>query len=851
MGVTPTFTFNETTRHVDITDRRTNGAFLTVYPIDVVNAGSAPKVTSRFRVYIPAFYVQRNFAPTDISIQSTARVDLQSIYNPIGTTTITTPQSIQFDKITSHTLVLNAGDSVGIEITEYPNGGTPTTRRSTVELTSTSAGNPSFTVDANNLVTMSVVGLQRVPGTFQANVAGITGRRLNVDFNPAKLQTSGGDVGTVVVEKTQQGLINVFGQASVLTRFVNTVYNPPGTFNNDPAIKNTDVFGVGNGTQVSAVYRVADRIDATEPENSSIVAKPNAVIDYPHYREVATLPNNFSPGATQKWADINGDGKLDLVTASGSTLTVLINELGTNSNSFRVLRTIDNGQTINSFALGDLDQDGDVDLAFQRGARLNVWKNVSGDFPGTEIPLTYPVYSGIQVSGDTAIADVNGDGYADVIDSGDSAVAVHLFGSTGNIADKHSIFGHYTKLDVGDYDRDGDVDLLVGGNGQATKIFKNDGSGNFSDSGLLFPSTVAGPLQFGDSDGDGDLDVLVLSGAEWSDARTLTIAENNGGSFRVRSETTDTISNVLWLDQDADGDLDVLTHLTNRDRNVLLVNVGVASRPNDPLFITTGTRELPDGLTLQGFSSAILVGGRGADLLYTGQQNGQPFYKVFENFEPIFDVTPAAPTGLGSNTAGALASISWSSPAGTATAANPYSFNVRLRHGSEVLEVSTPAGRGAVNANTYQFTGLTVGELYYYSVQTVDVSGRRSAWSGENAFFANANLYVNLAGDFDDGLPTNNQTTLREAINISNSQAGRYRIQLLASPGTLSSPLTITKGVTIFADSPAQIIGNGSDRIFNIDDGTANNIDVQLSNSCSKADEPTSAARFARPRISR
>ena len=137
---------------------------------------------------------------------------------------------------------------------------------------------------------------------------------------------------------------------------------------------------------MSAVYRVADRIDATEPENSNIVAKPNAVIDYPHYREAATLPGNFTPGTTQKWADLNGDGKLDLVTASGSTLTVLINELGTNSNSFRVLRTIDNGQTINSFALGDLDQDGDVDLAFQRGARLNLWKNVSGDFPGTEIP---------------------------------------------------------------------------------------------------------------------------------------------------------------------------------------------------------------------------------------------------------------------------------------------------------------------------------------------------------------------------------------------------------------------------------------------------------------------------------
>ena len=45
MGVTPTFTFNETTRHVDITDRRTNGGFLTVYPIDVINAGAAPKVT--------------------------------------------------------------------------------------------------------------------------------------------------------------------------------------------------------------------------------------------------------------------------------------------------------------------------------------------------------------------------------------------------------------------------------------------------------------------------------------------------------------------------------------------------------------------------------------------------------------------------------------------------------------------------------------------------------------------------------------------------------------------------------------------------------------------------------------
>src|SRR5262245_38516618 len=67
----------------------------------------------------------------------------------------------------------------------------------------------------------------------------------------------------------------------------------------------------------------------------------------------------------------------------------------------------------------------------------------------------------------------------------------------------------------GDYDSDGDLDLVVGGQmntgnnvyANLMKLYRND-DGAFVDSGTTVPGLIGGTAEWGDYDNDGDVDLL-------------------------------------------------------------------------------------------------------------------------------------------------------------------------------------------------------------------------------------------------------------------------------------------------------------------------------------------------------
>ena len=171
------------------------------------------------------------------------------------------------------------------------------------------------------------------------------------------------------------------------------------------------------------------------------------------------------------------------------------------------------------FALGDLDGDGDLDVFLAKGTGgtagvpNQVWLNDgSGSFTDSGQRLGNLDSRSIQL-GDL---DLDGDLDAFIANQFAEGNEVRFNDSTGIFTNSGQSLGKDTNDDsvtsaIGDVDHDGDLDALVGNNmGQIDKIWLNDGSGFFGNSGEAIAGTAdTEAVALGDLDGDGDLDALI------------------------------------------------------------------------------------------------------------------------------------------------------------------------------------------------------------------------------------------------------------------------------------------------------------------------------------------------------
>ncbi len=69
-----------------------------------------------------------------------------------------------------------------------------------------------------------------------------------------------------------------------------------------------------------------------------------------------------------------------------------------------------------------------------------------------------------------------------------------------------------------DFDKDGDLDFLVGDNGGLVEFYKNDGLGNFSRAAIYnFGGKMSWGLSSADFNNDGNLDFIVTQLTSWPD----------------------------------------------------------------------------------------------------------------------------------------------------------------------------------------------------------------------------------------------------------------------------------------------------------------------------------------------
>jgi hypothetical protein len=240
-------------------------------------------------------------------------------------------------------------------------------------------------------------------------------------------------------------------------------------------------------------------------------------------------------------ADVNGDGKLDILVTGGCVFCdagVLGVLLGNGDGTFQAVQTYALGSRVpDSMAVGDFNNDGKPDVAVSNNDNVE-GKTVAvllGNGNGTfQAPQNYS--SGGSNALRIAVADVNGDGKTDLLVTAPGITGVLLGNGDGTFQESKTYStGFDTEgIAVADVNGDGKLDLLV--TGFSVAVLLGNGDGTFQaartySSGGFIPDAIT----VGDVNGDAKPDLLVvnycIASNNCSGNKVVVLLGNGDGTF--------------------------------------------------------------------------------------------------------------------------------------------------------------------------------------------------------------------------------------------------------------------------------------------------------------------------------
>ncbi|MEK9694574.1 MAG: VCBS repeat-containing protein [Candidatus Poseidoniales archaeon] len=285
-------------------------------------------------------------------------------------------------------------------------------------------------------------------------------------------------------------------------------------------------------------------------------------------------------------ADMDGDGDLDIVSASWLDSTVAWYENdGAADPSWTATDITTSAAGVHSVFVGDMDGDGDLDI-------------VSGDYNDATIAwyendgAADPSWTAADIDGNATgvrsvhVADMDGDGDLDILSASalDNTIAWYENDGAANpswtATDINTSASHAYEVYAADMDDDGDLDIVSASWGDNTIAwYENDGAADPSWTAADINTSASGAKSVfvADMDGDGDLDIISAAAVD----DTIAWYENDGAAdpswaAATIATTADGAKSVFAADMDDDGDLDIVSASENDHTIAWYENDGAA-----------------------------------------------------------------------------------------------------------------------------------------------------------------------------------------------------------------------------------------------------------------------------------
>jgi len=325
---------------------------------------------------------------------------------------------------------------------------------------------------------------------------------------------------------------------------------------------------------------------------------------------------------------VNGGGN---PTSNSAALLVVEDVFLEEPGSFVSQGIFTTSSTANFVALGDVNGDGILDLVSASSINFNA-QNVTvrlglgnGRFSGTSqvlstgnLPNNGPALNSI---GGLAVGDVTGDGFADIVVTTDLALVLFVADGTGGFLPAVPLTAAPTGTAINadlpegiilvDFDNDGDLDYYFADtNDDQFVVLRNGGNGLPDAVTNIAVGVGPGQVASGDFNGDG-LPDAVVSNSGSSDVSVI-LRTAAGFAAATNIPVTGTPTDVATGDFDGDGDTDIAVAVAG-NRVEILLNGGAGN------FTSSGTFALPG----QNIRATDMDGNGSIDLVVSDSTSGR------------------------------------------------------------------------------------------------------------------------------------------------------------------------------------------------------------------------------------